>query len=39
MTRVMAGVYVIIAAAFVAVNLYLVGTLTTADVTAFVGIS
>jgi hypothetical protein len=35
----MAGVYVIIAAAFVAVNVYLVGILTTADVTAFVGIS
>ena len=39
MTRVMAGVYVIIAAAFVAVSIYLVGALTTSDVTAFVGIS
>ncbi len=39
MTRVMAGVYVLIAAAFVAVNVYVVGTLTTYTFTAFVGIS
>ncbi len=39
MTRVLAGVYVMIAAAFVAVNLYLVGTLTTGDVTGLLGIS
>ncbi len=38
MTRVMAGLYVIIAAAFVAVSVYL-SALTTGDVTAFVGIS
>ncbi len=38
MTRVMAGVYVIIAAAFVAVSVYL-SALATGDVTAFVGIS
>lgn len=38
MTRVMAGVYVIIAAAFVAVNVYL-SALTSGNVAAFFGIS
>jgi hypothetical protein len=38
MTRVLAGLYVIIAAAFVAVNIYLAGTLTTDEVASLVGI-
>ena len=37
MTRAMAGLYLIIAAAFVAVSAYL-SALTTGDVTGFVGI-
>ncbi len=39
MTRVMAGLYVIIAAGFVAASVYLAGALTTGDVSGFVGIS
>ncbi len=39
MTRVMAGLYVALAAAFVAVSLYLAGTVTTGDVAGFIGIS
>ncbi len=39
MTRVMAGLYVALAAAFVAVSVYLAGTVTTGDVAGFVGIS
>ena len=39
MTRVMAGLYVALAAAFVAVSVYLAGTVTTGDITGFVGIS
>ncbi len=39
MTRVMAGMYVIGAATFVAASLYVTGAFTTGDVTGFVGIS
>jgi len=35
----MAGLYVMIAAAVVAVSLYLAGTVTTGDVAGFIGIS
>ena len=39
MTRALAGMYLTIAVAFLAVNIYLAGTLTTGDVFGFVGIS
>ena len=39
MTRVMAGFYTVVIAAFVVASMYLTGALTTADVTSFIGIS
>ena len=39
MTRVMAGLYTIVIAAFIAASLYLTGSLTTGDVTGIFGIS
>jgi len=39
MTRVMAGLYTIVIATFIAAAMYLSGALTTGDVTALVGIS
>ncbi len=38
MTRFLAGLYVIIAAAFVAVSVYLAGALTTGEVPGLIGI-
>lgn len=39
MTRVLAGLYTMVIAAFVAASLYLSGALTTGDVAGLVGIS
>ena len=39
MTRVFAGMYVVIASAFVAVNAYIGGALTMGDVAGFLGLS
>ena len=39
MTRVLAGLYTMVIAAFFAASLYLSGALTTGDVASFVGIS
>ena len=39
MTRVMAGLYTIVGAAFIAASMYLTGALTTGDVTGIFGIS
>ena len=39
MTRIMAGLYAIVIAAFIAASMYLSGSLATGDVTGFVGIS
>ncbi len=39
MTRVMAGLYAVAIAAFVAASMYVSGALTTVDITGLVGIS
>jgi len=39
MTRVMAGLYAIVIATFIAASMYLTGALTTGDVTGIFGIS
>jgi len=39
MTRVMAGLYTIVIATFIAASLYVTGSLTTGDVTGIFGIS
>ena len=39
MTRVMAGLYTIVIAGFIAASLYVTGSLTTGDVTGLFGIS
>ena len=39
MTRIMAGLYSIVIAGFIAASLYLTGSLTTGDVTGIFGIS
>ncbi len=38
MTRVMAGLYAIVIAAFIAASMYLTGSLTASDITGLVGI-
>ncbi len=39
MTRVMAGFYAIVIAAFIAASMYLTGSLTASDITGLIGIS
>ncbi len=39
MTRVMAGLYAIVIATFIAASMYLTGALTVGDITSLVGIS
>ncbi len=39
MTRIMAGLYAVVVAAFIAASMYLTGALTAGDVTGLIGIS